>query len=69
MMGKLSQLFAVKKTPELKVSEETNLEENEVQLRVTYYKSGFNSCVNSMGSPMNFLASLQNVYQSFEEQC
>lgn len=69
MMGKLNQLFAVKKTPELKVSEETNSEENEVQLRVTYYKSGFNSCVNSMGSPMNFLASLQNVYQSFEEQC
>lgn len=68
-MGKLNQLFAVKKTPELKISQDINSEENESQVRVTYHKSGNNASIDAMGSPINFRACLENVYHSFEEQC
>lgn len=69
MMGKLSQLFAVKKTPELKISENSISEENDTQVRITYHRSGNNASIDAMGSPINFRACLENVYHSFEEQC
>lgn len=68
-MVNLNQLFTLKKIIPLPNSEDSNSEEKETQVRVTYYQSGFGAAQKAMGNPINFKACLQNVYTSFEEQC
>ena len=71
-MVKLRNLFAVKK--EKTVDEDTN-NYNQVNIRtqenirITYYQSGFAAAQKATGTPLVLKACLQNVYNSFEDQC
>lgn len=71
-MESLNKLFSLKKkAPEKEISlPENNQDENEdVQVRITYYQSGYGASLKALGMPLTFKACLQNVYASFEEQC
>lgn len=71
-MGALNNLFTLKKSISAKSEEVKNhLSEvdDEVQVRVTYYQSGYGASKTALGQPNNFRACLQNVYYSFENQC
>lgn len=68
-MVNLNQLFALKKIIPLPNSENSDSEEKETQVRITYYQTGYGAAQKAMGSPINFKACLQNVYTSFENQC
>jgi hypothetical protein len=73
-MEKLRNLFAVKK--EKTIDEETtsndyNQEDirSQENIRITYYQSGFAAAQKATGKPIVLQACLQNVYNSFEDQC
>lgn len=71
-MEAISNLFALKKNISDKNGGEKKsvLEgEDEVQVRITYYQSGYGASKTALGQPQNFKACLENVYHSFENQC
>jgi predicted nuclease with TOPRIM domain len=65
----IRKLFLTKKSemPESGIapSEETE----DLEIRITYYQSGYGAALKAMGGPINFRACLENVYESFEQQC
>jgi len=63
-MEALKKIFTLKK-PVLK---NVNFEDKE-QIRITYYQSGFAASQKAMGKALVFKACLENVYNSFEDQC
>jgi len=71
-MGALNKLFTLKKNiserPE-EIKNHTSEADDEVQVRVTYYQSGYGASKTALGQPNNFKACLENVYHSFENQC
>lgn len=71
-MGALSNLFTLKKSsPEKKEDAKKNQsdQDDEVQVRMTYYQTGYGASKTALGQPHNFKACLENVYYSFEDQC
>jgi hypothetical protein len=73
-MEKLRSLFAVKK--ETTNSEDSAFNDNNQEtirasenIRITYYQSGFAAAQKATGKPIVLKACLQNVYNSFEDQC
>tara|TARA_B110000046_G_C13008806_1_gene405699 strand:+ start:504 stop:1811 length:1308 start_codon:yes stop_codon:yes gene_type:complete len=79
-MEKLRSIFAVKK--EKTVNKDTNSNnyhqeniipqeniEPQENIRITYYQSGFAAAQKATGKPIVLKACLQNVYNSFEDQC
>lgn len=67
-MEKLRSLFAVKK--EKQEDEELDFNaNNQESIRITYYQSGFVAAQKATGRPIVLKACLQNVYNSFEDQC
>lgn len=68
-MINLNKLFTLKKSEILPSNSEEASIEDETQVRITYYQSGFGAAQKAMGNPINFTACLQNVFTSFEEQC
>ncbi|MCD0487161.1 hypothetical protein LPB86_02910 [Pedobacter sp. MC2016-14] len=65
----IKKLFVIKKkeAPEAEVA--TSAETDEHNIRITYYQSGYGAALKAMGGPINFKACLENVYESFEQQC
>jgi hypothetical protein len=67
-MEKLRNLFAVKKEKQ-EVEELDFNGNNQDAIRITYYQSGFAAAQKATGKPIVLKACLQNVYNSFEDQC
>jgi len=63
----IKKLFIVKKPDELEVIQSEEVDEQKI--RITYYQSGYGAALKAMGGPLNFKACLENVYESFEQQC
>ena len=68
-MKSLHQLFSLKKVEEPQQNITPEIEEDREQIRITYYQSGFAASVKAMGKPIVLKACLQNLYNSFEDQC
>jgi len=68
-MKSLQQLFSLKKTEEPQQNAIPEIEEDREQIRITYYQSGFAASVKATGKPIVLKACLQNLYNSFEDQC
>jgi hypothetical protein len=73
-MEKLRNLFAIKKEnqKDKELDSDTVVQENirnQENLRITYYQSGFAAAQKATGKPIVLKACLQNVYNSFEDQC
>lgn len=66
-MEKLRNLFAVRK--ENLKEEETKTNNNQENVRITYYQSGFAAAQKATGKPIVLKTCLDNVYNSFEDQC
>lgn len=65
----IKKLFLTKKD-EMPKSDAVLMDESEDQrIRITYYQSGYGAALKAMGGPINFRACLENVYESFEQQC
>lgn len=65
----IKKLFALKKPSESEMIVPMSEEQDEQKIRITYYQSGYGAAIKAVGSPINFKACLENVYQSFEQQC
>ena len=69
-MNNFSQLFAVKTPPEKNELNSAYTDDaEEVQIRATYYQTGYGAAKQAQGQPLNFKACLESVYASFEDQC
>jgi hypothetical protein len=68
-MKSLHQLFSLKKVEEQQQNITPEIEEDREQIRITYYQSGFAASVKATGKPIVLKACLQNLYNSFEDQC
>ncbi len=68
-MKPLQQLFSIKKRELIQVNSEVTDNEEKEQIRITYYQSGFAASVKATGKPIVLRACLQNLYNSFEDQC
>ncbi|MCX2681761.1 ABC transporter permease [Galbibacter sp. EGI 63066] len=66
-MNAIRQLFTVKKDSKQSIS--TYNEEDREQIRITYYQSGFAASTKALGKPIVLKACLQNLFNSFEDQC
>jgi ribosome-associated translation inhibitor RaiA len=67
-MEAINKLFSLKKQLPT-AQQDTENENEEVQVRVTYYQSGHGAALKANGNALTLKACLQNVYSSFEEQC
>lgn len=67
-MGTLKNLFAINK-PKVEENIFENSEEHREQIRITYYQSGFAASQKATGKPIVLKACLENVFNSFENQC
>ena len=67
-MEKLRNLFAVRKE-NLKEEETKTNNNNQENVRITYYQSGFAAAQKATGKPIVLKTCLDNVYNSFEDQC
>lgn len=67
-METIKNLFSLKKQLP---ADQQNIEKDndEVQVRITYYQSGHGAALKANGNALTLKACLQNVYSSFEEQC
>ncbi|MDR6781913.1 CHASE3 domain sensor protein [Pedobacter africanus] len=65
----IKRLFITKKSEEPELSVSVTEEAEDQRIRITYYQSGYGAAIKAMGAPINFRACLQNVYESFEQQC
>ncbi|NHM05696.1 ABC transporter permease [Flavobacterium sp. CYK-4] len=68
-MKSLQQLFSLKKIEQPEENAIVEVEEDREQIRITYYQSGFAASVKASGKPIVLKACLQNLYNSFEDQC
>lgn len=70
-MNNLNELFKTKQVaPEREIIFSNSANEvDEVQIRATYYQTGFGAAKQAQGQPLNFKACLESVYASFEDQC
>lgn len=70
-MSAIKDLFKLKITSENNNSiiDVENTEESREQIRITYYQSGFAAAQKATGKPIVLKACLQNVFNSFEDQC
>lgn len=68
-METISKLFSLKKQPTTDHQTETSNENDDVQVRITYYQSGYGASLKALGQAPTLKACLRNVYSSFEEQC
>jgi hypothetical protein len=71
-MENLNKLFSLKKVLPNKAEEDkagNNNEIDEVQVRMTYYQSGYGASKMALGQPLTLRSGLQDVYTSFEDQC
>ena len=67
-METLKKIFSLKKNRQNEDDWKTDKEDQE-QIRITYYQSGFAASQKAMGKSLVFKACLENVYNSFEDQC
>ncbi|RXP60888.1 ABC transporter permease [Lutibacter sp. HS1-25] len=67
-MGSIKNLFAINK-PKVEENKIESTEDHREQIRITYYQSGFAASQKATGTPIVLNACLQNVYNSFENQC
>lgn len=67
-MINIKQLFNTKKEDVIDVADQP-LQEDRDQIRITYYQSGIVASIKASGKPIVFKACLQNLYNSFEDQC
>jgi hypothetical protein len=67
-MGSIKNLFAINK-PKVEENKFESTEDHREQIRITYYQSGFAASQKATGTPIVLNACLQNVYNSFENQC
>ena len=67
-METLKKIFSLKKNGQNEDDWKTDKEDQE-QIRITYYQSGFAASQKAMGKSLVFKACLENVYNSFEDQC
>jgi hypothetical protein len=69
-MEKLNKLFSLKKVLSDKKEETQNIDQpDEVQVRITYYQTGFGASKQAEGKPSIFRACLDTVYHTYEDQC
>lgn len=71
-MENLNKLFSIKQlAPEKEIgsNQVSQYENDEIQIRATYYQTGFGAAKQAQGQPLNFKACLESVYASFEDQC
>lgn len=68
-METINKIFSLKKQniPDVNLDAQPN--HDEVQVRITYYQSGYGASQKASGQALTLKACLQNVYSSFEEQC
>ncbi|GAA3972728.1 MULTISPECIES: hypothetical protein [Pedobacter] len=67
-MEAINKLFSLKKQLPSRELESEN-DNQEVQVRMSYYQSGYGASLKAAGKALTLKACLQNVYSSFEEQC
>ena len=67
-MEAINKLFSLKKQLPI-AQQESEKENDEVQVRISYYQSGYGASQKAAGKSVTLKACLQNVYSSFEEQC
>jgi uncharacterized membrane protein len=65
----IRKLFLTRKTAESDTMPPVNEDQDEQSIRITYYQTGYGAALKAMGSAINFRACLENVYNSFEQQC
>ena len=65
----IKKLFLTKRNTESESITSFDEEKEEYTARITYYQSGYGAALKAMGSPINFKACLENVYNTFEQQC
>lgn len=68
-MKPLQQLFSLKKVEDSQNGKPEDREEDKEQIRITYYQSGFAASIKATGKPIVLKACLQNLFNSFEDQC
>jgi hypothetical protein len=67
-MEAINKLFSLKKQLPTAPDDSEN-GNDEVQVRISYYQSGYGASQKAAGDALTLKACLQNVYSSFEEQC
>jgi len=65
----IRKLFLTKKNHEKENLSQVNDPQEENNVRITYYQTGYGAALKAGGSSINFRACLENVYASFEQQC
>ncbi len=70
-MKQIKDLFNLKRNtePEINSYNDQNDNDDKEQIRITYYQSGFAASIKATGKPIVFRACLQNLFNSFEDQC
>lgn len=68
-MEAISKLFTLKQQNTQSSAVEIEATPDDVQVRMTYYQSGYGASQKAFGQAITLRACLQNVYSSFEEQC
>ena len=71
-MEQLKKLFSLKKVlpdREEEAKKHQYDDSEEVQVRITYYQTGYGASKIASGQPLTFKSGLQDVYSSFEDQC
>lgn len=68
-LNKIFKLKSLSTSPKEDTSDTKHQEENEVQVRMTYYQTGYGASKLALGQPLTFKSGLQEVYSSFEDQC
>lgn len=67
-MEAISKIFSLKQPTRSSASSNDEVNDD-VQVRITYYQSGYGASQKAYGQAITLKACLQNVYSSFEEQC
>jgi len=65
----IRKLFLTKKNESTASISPVVEEQEENHVRITYYQTGYGAAQKAMGSPINFKVCLENVYNSFVQQC
>lgn len=71
-MKSIKELFSIKKNISADSSQNieiTNQGNDKEQIRITYYQSGFAASVKATGRPVVLKVCLQNLFNSFKDQC
>jgi hypothetical protein len=68
-MEAISRIFSLKQQNARSSATDNEGSHDDVQVRMSYYQSGYGASQKAFGQAITLKACLQNVYSSFEEQC